>query len=338
MSDSAYKIKLGGPKKAALLLMSLGKEEAAKVMAHLDDKLLEEVVIEMSKISSISKLERESILAEFKESLEESKQTSTGGIEAAREILKKSVGQQKAEEILRKVERKDISDEFEFLNEVEPQVLSSLLTGEAPQTIAVTLAYLHPKRAAEALKFFPKEEQSKIALKLATTSRTFPEAVLEIARILKKKYEARERSDLAFAGGAESLANILNHLDKNLEDSILESINEKSPEVASQVKDKLYAFEDILNLDNKEMRTLLSKLTNNEILTYALRGAGDEMKRHFFNGMSQNRAGDIIEEMETRGKVTLREINNARGEILKIARQLEEDGFILLKKKKDEFI
>jgi len=102
-------------------------------------------------------------------------------------------------------------------------------------------------------------------------------------------------------------------------------------------KEKLYIFEDLLNLDDKEMRTLLAKVPN-EILTYALRGAGDEMKKHFFGSMSQNRASDIIEEMELRGKVTLREISQARSELLKIARRLEEQGLILIKKKKDEFI
>ncbi|HMZ63599.1 MAG TPA: FliG C-terminal domain-containing protein, partial [Leptospiraceae bacterium] len=203
---------------------------------------------------------------------------------------------------------------------------------------AVTLSYLQPKKAADVLKHFPQEMQSNVALKLAATSKTHPDAILQIAKVLKKKYDSRDKSELAQAGGAESLANILNFMDKNMEENILKELNEKSPDLAFQVRDKLYTFEDILNLDAREMRTLVNRLGGNELLIVALRGAGDEIKRHFFTAMSQNRAADIVEEMDSRGKTTLREITNARNDILRIARELEEEGIIILKKRKDEFI
>jgi flagellar motor switch protein FliG len=335
MDTQGIKIKTQGAKKAALLLLSLGKEEAAKVMSHLDDKMIEEVISEMSQIRSVSKIDRERILHEFRESVQVSQ---GGGLEAARELLSKSVGTQRAEEIFKKIEKKDVQNDFEFLNEIDPKIVYSLISSEGLQTIAVTLAYINPKKAADVLRHFPHADQSKIALKLASTSKSHPEAVIEIAKVLKKRYEARDKSELSEAGGAQSLANILNHMDKEIEDTILKNITEEAPDVAHQVKDMLYSFEDILNLENKEMRTLLTRLNGNELLTLALRGAGDEMKRHFFGAMSQNRASDIIEEMEQRGKVTLREINQARNEILKIGRKLEELGLIVLKKRKDEFI
>jgi flagellar motor switch protein FliG len=335
MDTQGIKIKTQGAKKAALLLLSLGKEEAAKVMSHLDDKMIEEVISEMSQIRSVSKIDRERILHEFRESVQVSQ---SGGLEAARELLSKSVGTQRAEEIFKKIEKKDVQNDFEFLNEIDSKIIYSLISSEGLQTIAVTLAYINPKKAADVLRHFPHTDQSKIALKLASTSKSHPEAVIEIAKVLKKRYEARDKSELSEAGGAQSLANILNHMDKEIEDTILKNITEEAPDVAHQVKDMLYSFEDILNLENKEMRTLLTRLNGNELLTLALRGAGDEMKRHFFGAMSQNRASDIIEEMEQRGKVTLREINQARNEILKIGRKLEELGLIVLKKRKDEFI
>lgn len=337
MDIGNQKLGMKGAKKAALLLMSLGKEEAAKIMSHLDEKMIEEVIMEMSKIRTVSKIEKESILAEFRETLQEIKGESQGGLETAKEILSKSLGHQKAEEILRKVDRKEIANEFEFLNDVEPKVIHGLVSNEAPQTIAITLAYLSPKIAAEVMKLFPPEQRATIAYKLATTSKTQPEAVAQIAKALKKRYDSRDSSEYSEAGGAQSLANILNFLDKEVEEGILQNLSTDSPEIANQVKEKLYIFEDILNLDGKEMRTLLAKVSN-EVLTFALRGAGDEMKKHFFGSMSQNRASDIIEEMEMRGKVTLREISQARNELLKIARRLEEQGLILIKKKKDEFI
>ncbi len=335
MESQGLKMSSPGAKKAAVLLLSLGKEEAAKVMSHLDDKMIEEVISEMSRIRSVSKIEKEKILHEFRETIGSNQ---GGGMETARELLSRSVGTQRADEIFKKIEKKDVQNDFEFLNEVDPKIIYTLLSGEGLQTIAVSLAYIHPKKAADVLRLFPHADQSKIALKLASTSKSHPEAVIEIAKILKKRYLERDKSELSEAGGAQSLANILNHMDKEVEDTILRNITEEAPDVAHQVKDMLYTFEDILNLENKEMRTLLTRLNGNELLTLALRGAGDEMKRHFFGAMSQNRASDIIEEMEQRGKVTLREINQARNEILKIGRKLEELGLIILKKRKDEFI
>jgi flagellar motor switch protein FliG len=328
---------LKGARKAALFLMSLGKDEAAKVMAHLDDKLIEEIIQEMSKIRSVSKIEREAVLKEFRATIEEARLEDKGGIETAKEILLKSVGTKKASEILKKIDKKDVVNEFEFLNEIEPKIIHSLIANEAPQTIAITLAYVAPKTAADVLKHFPADYRAQIALKLATTTKTNQDAVLEIAKALKRRYEARDNHELTDAGGAQSLANILNHLDKDIEDVILHNLSDQSPDIANQVKEKLYSFEDILNLDPKEMRTLLGKISN-DLLSFALRGAGDEIKRHFFSNMSQNRASDIIEEMELRGKVTLREINQARSDILKVCRRLEEQDLIVLKKKKDDYI
>lgn len=327
-----------GAKKAAMLLLSLGKEEAAKILAHLDDKMIEQIVIEMSQIKMISKTQKESILNEFKSTIQDVNENNRGGLDTAKELLSKTLGHTKTEEILRKVEKKEIGQEFEFLNEVESQVTHSLLSNESPQTIAVTLSYMQPKKAAEVLKLFPSELQANVAIRLASTSKTHPESIAQIAKVLKKKYESRDKSELAHSGGAESLANILNFMDKNLEETILKNLDNASPDLAFQVRDKLYVFEDLLNLDQKEMRTLVNKLGNNELMIIGLRGAGDEMKRHFFSSMSQNRASDIVEEMDHRGKSTLKEISTARNEILKIARELEEEGIIVLKKKKEEFI
>lgn len=332
------KIQSKGARKAALLLLSLGKDEAAKILSHLDDKMIERIIGEMSKINVITKAEKESILNEFSEAVGDLSTDPRGGKYFAKDILSTSLGEHKAEEIMRKVVRKDEIQDFDFLNEIDSQILSSLLMTEAPQTIAVTLGYIKPNKAAEVLKYLPADLQGKVALKLASTSKTHPEAIIQIAKVLKKKYEERDKSVLREAGGTQSLADILNHMDKNLEDNILKELNSKSPDLAYQVKDKLYTFEDILNLDIKEMRILINRLGSNDLLVVALRGAGDEMRRHFFNSMSQNRAADIVEEMEHRGKLTLREINLARSEIVRTARSLEEDGLLILKKKKEEFI
>ena len=177
MESQGLKMSSPGAKKAAVLLLSLGKEEAAKVMSHLDDKMIEEVISEMSRIRSVSKIEKEKILHEFRETIGSNQ---GGGMETARELLSRSVGTQRADEIFKKIEKKDVQNDFEFLNEVDPKIIYTLLSGEGLQTIAVSLAYIHPKKAADVLRLFPHADQSKIALKLASTSKSHPEAVIEI--------------------------------------------------------------------------------------------------------------------------------------------------------------
>ena len=327
--------KFHGPKKAALFLLSIGKEEAAKVISHLDEKMIESIISEMAQIKSITQAEKEAVLQEFQQEAEN--EHITGGLSVAREILSRSVGAEKAENIFQKLNKRDLDKDFDFLNGIDPQTLHSLLAPESTQTIAVTLSFLQPRKAADTLKYFNKELQSQIALKLANTSKTHPDAIVEIARVLKKKYEQRD-SEFNESGGAESLANILNHMDKNLEDIILRDLEEHSPELAGQVKEKLYVFEDILNLDNKEMRILINKINNDEIIATALRGALEEIKKKFFNAISLNRASDIIDIMDSQGKMTLREINNARNDILNAGRELEDEKLIVFKKTKDDYI
>ncbi|EQA43180.1 flagellar motor switch protein FliG [Leptospira broomii serovar Hurstbridge str. 5399] len=325
-------------RKAALLLLSLDKEAAAKALSQLEENLIEEIVQEMAKIRTVSKTEKEEALLDFQDSIKELSGESRGGIDTARELLYKSIGKEKSETILGKLDRKDTEEDFSFLNDAEPQTLAQLLLPENPQTIAVTLAFLNPKKAAETLKFLPKELQSKVALKLANTTKTHPDAIRQIARVLKKKYEHRDKSEFSEAGGTEALASILNHMDKSLEETILKDLEEHSPELASQVREKLYTFEDVLLLNSKEMRLVINRLGDDEVIATALRGSGDEIRSHFFEAMSKNRANDILENMELRGKVTLKEITDARNRILTLLRDLEEIGEIILKKDTEDLI
>ncbi|BDA79041.1 flagellar motor switch protein FliG [Leptospira kobayashii] len=327
-----------GVRKAALLLLSLGGDQAAEILKHLDDAMLESVILEMSRIRAISKEEREKILTEFHSTLTELKDGAKGGLATAKSLLEKSVGSEKANVILKKINKEETKNDFEFLNGVEPSVLQSMLSSESPQVIAVTLSNLDPKNAADVLKLFPKADQTKIAMRLATTSKTHPDVIQNIARILKKRYEERDQREYSEAGGAHVLANILNYMEKGIEDTILQELDENSPEVASQVREQLYTFEDILQLDAKEMRILINKLADDEAISLAIRGAGDEIRSKFLKNMSANRASDILDALDLKPRVTLREINEARSKIVQIARELEDENLILFKKEKEEYV
>lgn len=327
-----------GARKSALLLLSLGKDEAAEIMKHLDDKSLESIILEMSKIKYVSKSEKEQILEEFRENSHNISLETKAGEEVARELLEGTIGKEKAEIIMSKLQGKGIDSDFAYLNDIDAPTLHGLLIAEGPQTIAVTLSFLDSKKAADVLKLFIPEVQAKIAYRLANTSRTHPDAIREIARVIKKKYESRDSHEYSESGGTEALANILNHMEKGLEEIILQELEDNNPELADQVRDKLYTFEDLLALDKKEMRMLITRLQNDDCIAIALRGTAEELKEQFFSAMSQNKAYDIIDAMDLRGKLTLREINEARSTILNLARRLEEDGLIIFKKTKEEYI
>lgn len=327
-----------GARKSALLLLSLGEEEATEVLRHLDDKSLESVILEMAQIQSVSKEEKERILSEFRSTMEASGKIPSSGTEAAKTLLEKTIGKEKAEVILKKLGKIETQNDFDFLDQVEPQVLFQMLSNESHQVIAVTLSNLDPKKAAEVLKVFPKVDQTQIAFRLATTSKTHPEAIQNIAKILKKRYEERDKSEYSEAGGAQVLANILNFMDKGIEEHILSELDTGSPDLALQVREQLYTFEDLEKLDQREMRLLIQRLGNDNSLSLALRGAPDTLKALVLSNLSNNRAQDIRDAWDQKPRVTLREINEARSQILALARRLEDAGQIVLKKEKEEYI
>ncbi|TGL57305.1 flagellar motor switch protein FliG [Leptospira ognonensis] len=327
-----------GVRKSALLLLSLGADQAAEILKHLDDTMLEAVILEMSKIRAISKEERAQVLSEFHSTISELKDGAQGGLDAAKSLLEKSVGSEKASIILKKINKEETKNDFEFLNQVEPGILQAILAAESPQIIAVTLSNLDPKKAADVLKLFPKPDQAKIAMRLATTSKTHPDVIQNIARILKKRYEERDKREFSEAGGAHVLANILNFMEKGIEESILQELDEASPDVASQVREQLYTFEDIIQLDAKEMRVLINRLADDTTISLAIRGAGDEIRNKFLKNMSNNRANDILDALDLKPRVTLREINEARNKVIQVARELEDEKLILFKKDKEEYV
>jgi flagellar motor switch protein FliG len=327
-----------GIRKAALILLSLGEEEAVKVLKQIPEHQIEAVVTEMSKIRSVSKEEKTKILKEFYEEAKTIAEEIHGGKNAAQELLHKTFGKEKADFIWKKIENDSQTSPFEFLDTVSPNIIFQLLQGENLQIIAVILSHLEPKIAAAIMKLFPSDQQSKIALKLATTSKTHPDALNELAKAFKRKLDQKTVTEYTEAGGTQTLANILNFMDKTIEDGILKDLESSEPDLASQVREKLYSFEDILSLDKKEIRILLQELNSDEILSVSLKGAGDLIRTHVFSALSQNRVQDILDSESAKGKVTLKEINDARSKIVTLARKLEEKGRIIFKKNDEEYI
>lgn len=331
------KINLTGGQKSARLLLALGPEHAGHILRELDQKSVERLANEMARIQKLSTTEKKEILDEFNQRLQNPGEFLDHNYNA-RDILRYSLGEERTDAIYAKVDRPDTKKDFHFLERVDPALLATALTQEHPQIAAVALASITPKIAAAVMKNLPGDVGQAVALRIARTTTIYPGALQIVGRVLREKFENRREEEYAQSGGAEALAGILNHMGREAEDNILDVLGDEAPDVLETVRDLLYSFEELAALDLREMRLLLSTVNDDIIVSSALRGAGEEIRRHFFNAMSQNRATDILAQTESRGPISIREINEARSYLLNIARRLDEEGDILIKKHKEDYV
>ncbi len=328
--------KENGTKKAAKLLLALGVKEAAETLKHLDPSEVEAIMREITHIDQIDNQEKESLLREFSERVREENTHLRGGVHEARKFLEASLGSNASEEIMRRINHRDLYEDFAFLETIEPQLLASTLCQEHSQVVAVALSYMKPKIAAQIMQYLPENFRSEVALRIAKAEKINPESIQRVASVLRTKFEKPSSENYSEIDGIQSLAYILNHMERNHENDILSSLGKQTPDMVEKVKEHLYTFEELAILSNQEIRLLISHLDDNEILAIALRGAPTDLRLHFFNSMSQNRASDIIDEMEYHSPVPVREVNEARSYIVNVARGLDEAGKIRIKKDNEE--
>lgn len=327
-----------GTKKAAKLLLALGPDHAASILKELKEPEIESLVLEMTAIKRITAEEKKAIIEEFQNNLSPDQHPAMGGMDAAREILTMGLGEDRANAIFSRLNRGDLRKDFHFLEQIEPEMLASALQQEHPQVAAVALSFINPRIAADVMKRFDGSFRSDVAVRIARTANTHPDAVQRVASVLKEKFQKRTEESYSDTGGAETLANILNHMDRKSEESILGTLGSQAPDLLENVRERLYTFEELISLTTRETRLLISKINDDELLASALRGAGDELRRHFFNSLSNNRAADLLDIINNRGPVTIREVNEARSYIVSLARKLDEEGTIVVKKEKEEYV
>jgi flagellar motor switch protein FliG len=320
---------MNGLERAAALLVALGPSTASSIMKHLDDDSIEKLSIEISKIDKLLPEEREDLIGQFLIDLKREKNSARGGESKAREILEGVLDKGRADEIIDRIKRSDFTKDFEFLNSIEDEALVMFLRDEHPQTIAVALAYLDPVKSAAILKSLSRETASEVAVRIAKMQTVQPEAVTGVAKTLKKKYQnfRRENEGLT-TGGIDSLVDILQHMKHDDEREILQTLEFSLPAVAGQLRERVFAFENVVNLTNKEIRIVIDEIRDDHLIAKALKGAGDDIRFKFLRNMSQNRATDILNEIKDMGAVRLSEVDECRSKIINIMKTLHENGVI----------
>lgn len=320
---------LTGRQKAAILLISLGPEVSAQVFKHLREDEIEQLTLEIANVRRVDNEEKDRILSEFHQIAVAKDVISQGGITYAKEILQKALGETKAMDIINRLTANLQVRPFDFARKADPNQILNFLQNEHSQTIALVLAYLEPQQAALILSSLPQERQADVAKRIALMDSTSPEVITQVEQVLEQKLSATVTQDYTQAGGIEAIVNVLNGVDRSTERTILDSLEIQDPELAEEIKKRMFVFEDIASLDDRSIQRVIRDVENAD-LQLSLKVASEEVRETIFRNMSKRMAETFKEEMEFMGPVRLRDVEEAQSRIVATIRRLEEAGEIII--------
>lgn len=320
---------LTGKQKAAVLLISLGPDVSAEVYKHLREEEIEKLTLEIANVRKVESSKKEEVMNEFHQIAIAQDYISQGGIGYAKSVLEKALGEEEAMHMINRLTSSLQVKPFDFARKAEPSQVLNFIQNEHPQTIALVLSYLEPGQAGQILSELPETQQTDVARRIAKMDRTSPEIVSEVEAVLEQKLSTSVTQDYTEAGGIESVVEVLNGVDRSTEKIILESLEQEDPELAEEIKKRMFVFEDVVALDNRSIQRVVRDV-NNDDLQLALKVASEQVKEVVFQNMSQRLADMFQEEMEFMGPVRLREVEEAQSRIVGIIRRLEETGEIVI--------
>ncbi len=326
---SSDKEDLTGVQKAAILLIALGPERSADIFKHLKEDEIEELTLEIANTRSVSPQLKDKVLEEFYQVCLAQQYIAEGGINYAKELLDKALGNEKAQEVISKLTASLQVRPFEFVRKTDPSQVLNFIQDEHPQTIAMILSYLTPAQAAMIVGALPPEVQADVAKRIATMDRTSPDVIKEVERVLERKLSSLINQDYTIVGGVDAIVNILNTVDRSTEKHIMESLEIEEPELADEIRKKMFVFEDIMLLDDRAIQRVLRDVDNND-LSIALKGANEEVQNTIFKNLSKRLAAMIKEDMEFMGPVRMKDVEEAQQKIVGVIRKLEDSAEIVI--------
>jgi flagellar motor switch protein FliG len=324
--------KMTGPKKAAILLVALGEEAAADIIKNLEDSEIQQVGYYMARFTDVSPEELDLVLEEFY-----TKSTAGAGgfiINASADYVKntltKALGGDRAKSLVDNLSANVEESALESLKWLDPKAIANFITHEHPQTIALILAHLEdPEQTATVLKELPENLQADVVYRMAILEAIQPGVVSEIDEVLSREMQAAGAMGTAKVGGIESVSETLNSLDKSTETRILATIEESNPDLAEQIRELMFTFEDMVLIDTRGMQLILKEVQGSD-LPLSMKTASDPIKELIFSSMSQRAADMLREDLEVLGPVKVSDVEKAQQNLVKIARKLEEEGKIVI--------
>lgn len=318
-----------GVQKAAILLIALGPEKSASIFKHLKEDEIEELTLEIANTRSVSPQLKESVLEEFYQVCLAQQYIAEGGISYAKELLEKALGPDAAQNVINKLTASLQVRPFEFIRKTDASQILNFIQDEHPQTIALILSYLPSGQASAIISSLPLEKQADVAKRIAQMDRTSPDVIKEVEAVLEKKLSSLVNQDYTIVGGVDAIVDILNSVDRGTEKHIMENLEIEEPELADEIKRKMFVFEDILALDDKTIQRILRDVDNSD-LGLALKGSTEEVQNVIFNNLSKRLAAMIKEDMDFMGPVRMKDVEEAQQKIVNIIRKLEDSGEIII--------
>ena len=321
--------KISGLQKASILLIALGPEKSATIFKHLKEDEIEELTLEIANTRSITPQIKEEVIDEFYEVCLAQQYIAEGGIGYAKELLEKALGADKAMDVIGKLTASLQVKPFEFIRKAEASQLLNFIQDEHPQTIALILSHLPLSQAAIIVSSLPPDRQADVAKRIALMDRTSPDVVKEVEKVLESKLSSLVNQDYTIIGGVDAVVDILNAVDRSTEKHIMETLEIEEPELADEIRKKMFVFEDILLLDDRAIQRVLRDVDNND-MALALKSANEQVQASIFNNMSKRLAVMIKEDMEFMGPVRMKDVEEAQQKIVNIIRKLEDSGEIVI--------
>lgn len=329
---------LTGAQKAALLLLQLGHDRAARVLQRLDEYEIEELTAEIVRLEHVDQSLADEVVDEFW-SAHTLGVGVGGGSALAEKLLVTSLGEERAAEMMGRLEAVLAGQPFDFLQQVDARQIVSLLSGEHPQTVALVLAHLRPEQASMVLAGLPPEDQAAIAHRIALMERASPDLVQVVAENLQRKASAvLAPRELASVGGVQPLVEIINRADPATEKAILEGLAERDEELAEEIRSRMFVFADVVLLEDRAMQLVLRQVETS-VLALALKGSAEAVRDVVMRNVSERARENLVEEIELLGPVRLSQVEDARAAIVQVIRRLEESGQITIRRDgEDEYV
>ena len=320
---------LSGLERSALLMLGLGEKHAAEILKHMGPKEVQEIGLAMASLSNVTNSQMELVMQKFVDAIGEQTSLGMGSDEYIRNMLTSALGADKAGGIIDRILLGRNSKGLEQLKWMDPRAIAELIRLEHPQIIAIVLSFLDPDQAAGVLSQFPERLRTDVIMRVATLDGIQPAALQELDEILEKQFSGAQNVKSSSLGGIKKAADILNFVDGSVESRVIEQINENDEELSQQIQDNMFVFENLIDVDDRGMQTLLREVSSDQLLL-ALRGAPEGLREKIFNNMSSRAAEMLKDDLEAAPPVKLSEVEASQKEILTVARRLSDAGEINL--------
>lgn len=337
MADSSLEPPLTGVQRAAIVLLSLGEQQAAEVLKHMGAKEVQKLGVAMTSVGGVSRETVARVFDEFVDVLAQPSGLGAGADDYVRAVLTQALGEERASSLIDRILHGRNTSGLDTLKWMEPRAIAELVRNEHPQIIAIVLAHLDSDQAAETLKLLAERTRTDVLLRIATLDGIPPNALNELNEIMERQFAGNQNLKASSIGGVKVAANILNFMDSGQEEALLSAIAEVDGDLSVQIRDLMFVFDNLADLDDRAMQAVLREVSS-EQLALALRGAEARVRQKITSNMSQRAAQILIEDMEARGPVRLAEVEAAQKEILAVVRRMAENGEITLAAKAEVLV